>query len=305
MTIAFARASERAAPAAGLASRVGALAEQALRRELDLTPKPGLVDRAHRGAHRDMDHGLMSASIEAIAPWLPRFFERGHAHATTAPGVFLADLRREGRACEQAMFAATRGVNTHKGGIFSMGLACAAAGRLRARGRPWHAEAVGAEVAALTAGLVARELAPEVGVPTAGARSFRAHGLPGARGEAEGGFPTVRRHGLPAYRAARARGEDEERALAETLLALMAHNGDTNVVARGGIEGLAFVQREARRLRLGRWPSKAERLAQLHRLDRALVARNLSPGGSADLLAVTWFLHHLEGTDAACAPSPA
>ncbi len=293
MPTACARSPERA-PAPSPARAVGALAREALRRELDLTPKPGLVDRAHRGAHRDMDHALMSASIEAIAPWFAHFFELGRELAAAGPRPFLARLRQDGRACESAMFAATRGVNTHKGGIFSLGLLCAAAGRLQARGRALAPEAVCAEVALVADGLVERELVPASSPATAGARSWRAHGLPGARGEAQGGFRTARRHGLPAYRAALARGADDDRALAESLLALMAHNGDTNLVARGGLGALAFVQARAQALRLAPWPATPERFAQLRCLDRALVARNLSPGGSADLLAVTWFLSRLE-----------
>jgi triphosphoribosyl-dephospho-CoA synthase len=242
-----------------------------------------------------MDHRTMAGSIAAIAPWFERFFARGLALADMAPRPFMAGLRAEGIACERAMFAATRGVNTHKGGIFSMGLLCAASGRLRGRGARLEACAVSAEVARMTEGIVERELDAACASRTAGERFYRAHGLPGARGEAQGGFATARRYGIPAYREALSAGAGEERALLEALLALMAHNGDTNVVARGGIEGLAFVQAEARRLAAGPRVTTPERVDQLHRLDRAFVARNLSPGGSADLLAVSWFLVHLAG----------
>ena len=112
---------------------VPALAEAALWQELELTPKPGLVDKYNNGAHRDMDHALFVRSIAAITPWFSRFTELGEKHAHLPASEQLRMIRPMGIACEQAMYAATGGVNTHKGGIFSLGLLCAAAGRLTQR----------------------------------------------------------------------------------------------------------------------------------------------------------------------------
>ncbi|VTM91216.1 triphosphoribosyl-dephospho-CoA synthase [Raoultella ornithinolytica] len=113
------------------AIEVPRLAEEALWQELELTPKPGLVDRLNNGAHHDMDHALFVRSITAITPWLSRFTELGSDYADQPAGEQLRLLRPMGIACEQAMYAATGGVNTHKGGIFSLGLLCFAAGRVR------------------------------------------------------------------------------------------------------------------------------------------------------------------------------
>lgn len=94
------------------------LAAEAMYREVRLTPKPGLVDGENNGAHRDMNIALFMASIRAVSPWFPRFFAQGKATADLpAPQTLLA-IRPTGLACEQAMFNATGGVNTHKGGIF-------------------------------------------------------------------------------------------------------------------------------------------------------------------------------------------
>ena len=283
------------APDAGaMAYAVGWLAEEALTRELELTPKPGLVDRANCGAHRDMDIHTLRASIAAIARWFPLFFARGVEGSAVAAAVLLARIRGDGMACEQAMFGATGGVNAHKGAIFSMGLLCAAAGRMHGRGEALRCEALCAEVADMSQGLVERELAAAGPARTAGERLYLTHGLTGARGEAQSGFATARRHGIVAYRSALMKGANEESALREALVSLMAHNGDTNVVSRGGFAGLALVQSEAARLLAGRTPNARVRIGQLRRLDRVLIARNLSPGGSADLLAVSWFLANLE-----------
>jgi triphosphoribosyl-dephospho-CoA synthase len=272
---------------------VGRLAEQALRRELDLTPKPGLVDRANSGAHRDMDFATFEASIRAIAPWFRRFFERGLDGCDTDATAFLAQLRRDGRGCERDMFTATGGVNTHKGAVFSFALLCAAAGRLLGRHVGVDAAAVCAEVARLCAGLVAAELDAERDPRTAGERIYRVHGFTGARGEAQSGFATARTHGVAPYLRARAVGDSDEQALHEALLQLMANNRDTNLVARGGPEGLRFVRAEARRLLRCTGGGAANRMTALAAFDVALIERNLSPGGSADLLAVSWFLANL------------
>ena len=189
---------------------VPGLAEEALWQELALTPKPGLVDKLNNGAHRDMDHALFARSIAAITPWFARFAELGHTHADKPAAEQIRIIRPMGIACEQAMYAATCGVNTHKGGIFALGLLCFAAGRVKHA----TAESLCNEVSHLCRGLVARELAARSGQATAGERQFQQYGLTGARGEAESGFATVR--------AALAQWNGH--ALHDLLLRLMAMN---------------------------------------------------------------------------------
>lgn len=272
-----------------LAAVVGAWAYQSLIKEVELTPKPGLVDCLNTGSHRDMDIGTFRASAAAIAPWFPVFFQRGLAEHALPARDFLPLLREEGLACERDMFRATNGINTHKGSIFALGLLCAAAGRLCGAGLAIERESLCSEVAAICAKLVTEELGAAREARTAGELLFQRYGLTGARGEAASGFATVRDHGLMPYAAARAQGCDERAALHEVLLHLMAYNRDTNLVARGGMQGLEYVQDYARGL-LAEGCLRTDLTDQLTRFDEALIARNLSPGGSADLLAVTWFL---------------
>ncbi|POP42007.1 triphosphoribosyl-dephospho-CoA synthase CitG [Superficieibacter electus] len=246
-------------------------AEDALWHELELTPKPGLVDRLNNGSHRDMDHALFVRSIRAIAPWFARFTALGEEHADKPAEVQLRLLRPMGIACEQAMYHATGGVNTHKGGIFALGLLCFAAGRLPVV----SADSLCREVSTLCRGLVRRELDNRSLAATAGERQFQQFGLTGARGEAESGFATVRSV-LPHWR------RDQQH---EMLLRLMVVNPDSNLVSRGGMCGLRYVQDYARQLLQEGWDRQA-----LEKMDQALIARNLSPGGSADLLSVAWVL---------------
>ncbi|GKW15367.1 putative 2-(5''-triphosphoribosyl)-3'-dephosphocoenzyme-A synthase [Pectobacterium carotovorum subsp. carotovorum] len=259
----------------------------ALMMEVMLTPKPGLVDRANNGSHRDMDVALFQTSIQAISPWFRHFTEAGYQHASVPLALLLPQVRPIGIACEQAMLSATKGVNTHKGGIFAFGLLCTAAGWLAGRGVRVTQLSLCDSVATMCHDMVRNELETCSGAATAGEHLYQRHGLTGARGEAASGFNTVCQYALPALQQAIAAGADDETALLQTLLVLMAHNPDTNIVSRGGMDGLAFVQDYARRLLIGPLDRQA-----LKEMDDALIARNLSPGGSADLLALTWLLHH-------------
>jgi len=130
---------------------------QALQREVELTPKPGLVDRLNSGSHRDMDLATFHASIQAIAPWFPSS-TAGRVHAGCGCRETAAHLRPAGRACEDAMLQATAGVNTHKGSIFCMGLLSAALGRLDDGEDLPDAERLCAEVARICSSLVETEL---------------------------------------------------------------------------------------------------------------------------------------------------
>lgn len=259
----------------------------ALTMEVMLTPKPGLVDRANNGSHRDMDVALFQTSIQAISPWFRHFTDAGYQRANTPLAQLLSQVRPIGIACEQAMLSATKGVNTHKGGIFAFGLLCTAAGWLAGRGERITQRSLCDSVAAMCRDLVRNELETCSGAATAGEHLYQRHGLTGARGEAASGFSTVCEYALPALQQAMAAGVDDETALLRTLLVLMANNPDTNVVSRGGMGGLAFVQDYARRLLTGPLDRQA-----LREMDDALITRNLSPGGSADLLALTWLLYH-------------
>lgn len=291
---------------AELDRRIGRAALTAALLEVSASPKPGLVGPGSRGAHRDMDYATFLASAAALAPWFSEFARLGRRWRGPASGLFPA-LREAGKAAEADMFAATGGVNTHKGLIFSMGLLCAAAGRLAAAGRPLEPRACADEAAAIAAGICGRDFSASEGAaapanpasggaarpPTAGERLHRASGVRGIRGEAEAGFPSVLEVGLPRLRASLSAGQPMEPAMIDALLALCAAVEDTNVLGRAGAEGLAFLRRKSgEALALG-GAATPEGLAAIRALDADLIARNISPGGCADLLAATVFLETL------------
>lgn len=269
------------------------LAYQAMLVEVYTTPKPGLVDLNNTGSHSDMTVATFEYSAKAIQPWLEVFVRTGIETASKPIRELLPSLRPAGKQCERAMFLATAGVNTHKGMLFSLSLVCAVTGRLWQQGRILSLTTICDAVAAATDGIVARELSQNVTPKTAGERFFHQHGLTGVRGEVASGFQTVRDYAFPVYLKALDESCTHNTALLEVMLSLLAHNQDTNLVSRGGMDGLAYVQSQAKTIMHHTAFLSPAREQALEVLDKTLIERHLSPGGSADLLAITWFLHQL------------
>ncbi|MCL2891837.1 triphosphoribosyl-dephospho-CoA synthase CitG [Brenneria sp. MC1SB4.1] len=269
------------------------LAWRAMLTEVNLTPKPGLVDRHNCGAHKDMSLLDFHRSAFAIRQWLPYFLEFGFCSASLPPMHVLSGIRPLGMACEIQMLRATAGVNTHKGTIFILGLLFTALGRLLHQQRPITPERLCRTVASFCSGLVARELETRNLPQTAGELLFRQLGLTGARGAAEAGYPLIIRLALPHYRLRLQQGTDPELALLDTLILLIAHNDDTNIASRGGQSSLRWIQQQAAAIQSQGGIRQHSDLKKIHQFDIACIQRNLSPGGSADLLIATWFLAQL------------
>ena len=276
--------------------RIGACAVEAMLYEVSATPKPGLVDRANNGAHHDMDFFTFMSSAAALRGSFDAFARIGVQHQAGPLHEMLPALQQAGRTAEQQMFALTQGVNTHKGMIFSLGMLAGAAGRLAAQGETLTAEKLCRSVAALCTGITAAAYAGirEQGQLTKGEAMYLKYGVTGVRGEVENGFPTVRRTGLPVCRELREKGLAINDVLVGTLIALMAENQDTNILGRHDLETLQAVQQAAKDvLALGSVGTEAGRRA-ICRMDEEFIERYISPGGSADLVAVTHFLYEMK-----------
>lgn len=291
--------AQSSSPDENLVARVGRMAYGAMMEEVSVTPKPGLVDRAGSGAHRDMDFFTFQRSAKALKPWFEDFVREGEALAHWEPEDIFHRARPLGQEAERAMFSATGGVNTHKGLVFSLGLLCLAAGVLDARGsRPLSARALCDFSALMCAGIVERELrsrGKQEGKGSHGERVFSLYGVSGVRGEAEGGFPTVLQISLPRLRSLGAQyPKERNHVLLEVLLSLMSRLEDTNILTRGGPAALEHVHRSARQaLALG-GPFTVRGMFYIEEMNRDFAASGISPGGSADLLAVSIFLDRLE-----------
>jgi triphosphoribosyl-dephospho-CoA synthase len=271
------------APLPNLGSEeIGSLAAHCLRLEVETYPKPGLVSHIDNGAHRDMDAALLIRSAETLAPFFVDLAAAG------AAGAAMDRLRAIGIAAEQAMLIATGGVNTHRGAIFGLGLLAAAAGFRQAYG---VRRSLGVIIAERWGPAI---LSGPASLHSHGANAARRYGAGGARAEAAQGLPSVYEIALPALRTGRAAACSEEAARVHACMALIASVEDTNLLHRGGAEGLAFAQAQAATfLREGgvAHPDWQVRAASIH---QAFTARNLSPGGCADLLAMALFVDRWE-----------
>jgi len=284
--------------------RIAALAVQSLRDEVYTTPKPGLVDRRNNGSHNDMNLELFLCSADALKPYFSECVRIGMETCHLLPHETFPLLRTAGIKAEQTMYQATGGVNTHKGAIYTMGILCGALGRLWAPEKPLsapikrlpeecahmvtpHVKADFKAIEALRRISASNNSASEI---TAGGRLYLESGLTGIRGEVAAGLPSVTHIALPVYTKALQDGLHPNDAGAVALLHLIAGVSDTNLYHRGGLEGATFAANAARTLlESTAYPSTN----QLEALDDAFIAKKLSPGGCADLLAVTYFLYHL------------
>ncbi len=276
------------------AAEIGAMASCALRMEAGATPKPGLVDRENSGAHDDMDYPLFLASSAALQPCFTACAQAGLESGGKNPKQLVPRLRRIGRCGETAMYAATKGVNTHKGMVFSMGILCCATGMLireAAASADSSDQAAEQRLQALCAQLAEALLQQDTAAGTHGLQVRGDAGVGGVRAEALSGFENVFTTGLPVLRQARSDGHPLMEAMIKALLALMVKTEDSNAAYRGGAEGLAFVRTRAAEVLTGADLRTEEGLAMVRAFDRQCIARHLSPGGSADLLALSVMLH--------------
>lgn len=272
------------------------LATRALHAELDTTPKPGLVDKDNSGAHRDMDHALMSRSIRAIHPYFVRLALLGFA--TDMPSH--DDIVKTGIEAERAMFEATNGVNTYKGALFSMGLAVIAAA-----GKAWQGSSITPQTLSAAISKLAFAFPDTKGTHGSKAKQTAASEtatFKGALDNAREGYPMLFNDWLPFYANLSKNGEPH--ALHLTLLRIMCDLDDTNIVYRTSLAMMKQVKEESRSV-LSRWSEATHGTPQtdggtnldtiLGDMNRSFVQRNISPGGSADMLSLVVFINGVLG----------
>ena len=268
------------------------LATRALKAELNTTPKPGLVDTHDSGAHRDMDHALMMRSIRAMHPYFVRLATLGY-DSPKLPAH--DDIVSIGLEAEKAMFKSTGGVNTYKGALFSMGLALTAATYIIGRGKvatTTHGkEYVPGDLLSAIIIQLANGFPDTRGTHGSQAKQAAQAGgsLKSALDNAREGYSQLFGEWLPFYET-RIKGDDSY-VKHKTLLRIMCDLDDTNIVYRTDYDTMLNVKTLARHL----LEDFSE--AGIDDLNRDFVSRNISPGGSADMLALVVFLFGITRKD--------
>lgn len=268
------------------------LATQALQAELDTTPKPGLVDKDNNGAHRDMDYALMQRSIDTLHPYFVKLALLGCADALPTH----TSIRDIGIEAEKAMLSATNGVNTHKGALFSMGLAVVAAAheerKIAANEEQILKERNGGEDVLVSLQTTIKALAASF-PDTSGTHGSKAKllskgttAIKGALDNAREGYEMLFAEWLPFY--IERRKEHDAYTLHKTLLRIMCDLDDTNVIYRTNLATAEEVKQEARAL------LDSFSKAALKDMDRHYTTRNISPGGAADMLSLTIFIGSIQ-----------
>lgn len=268
------------------------LATQALQAELDTTPKPGLVDKDNNGAHHDMDYALMQRSIDTLHPYFVKLALLSCADALPSHTA----IRDAGIEAEKAMLSATNGVNTHKGALFSMGLAVVAAAheerKIAANEEQILKERNGGEDVLVSLQTTIKALAASF-PDTNGTHGSKAKllskgttAIKGALDNAREGYEMLFAEWLPFY--IERRKEHDAHTLHKTLLRIMCDLDDTNVIYRTDLATAEEVKLEARAL-LDNFSKAA-----LKDMDRHYTTRNISPGGAADMLSLTIFIGSIQ-----------
>lgn len=235
----------------------------ALRKELTTTPKPGLIDTIDNGAHSDMNYDLMLTSIKSLEPYFDQL--------ALLDAPIASEVQHIGIEAEKSMLETTGGVNTHRGALFSMGIAVVGVSQALLHGKQWNE--------------IVKNLASDIPASRSsyGAMAKARHNVKGALDIAHGGYDEVSSAWLPFYQSL----DDDENAAVKTLLLIMSQLDDTNIIHRVGFERAQQVKNEA--------ASSLEdfSLDKVIALNSRFIKENISPGGAADMLALTFFINSI------------
>ncbi len=276
---------------------------KALLGEVYTTPKPGLVDWNDNGAHKDMDIHTFEKSTAAIAPYIAEMFCEGYQKTQSSEALFVR-IRQIGMEAERAMFEATDGINTHKGILFTMGMISGAAGYYYRKQHHFCVKKVltlsgkiGKKALENDFKKMTNKMQGKKNLPgatlTHGEKMYLRYGIRGVRGEAQEGFPILADYLWPLFCKYKKEGKNGHPLNLQILLWAMLLSEDTNVFKRGGIEGSIWLKKAAKHILEEGGAFTAKGMSLIKRLNEECIQKNISPGGSADLLAATLYLNEL------------
>jgi len=247
------------------------IAIHAMEQELQLYPKFGLVSLVDAGCHKDMNDETFRNSIKAIKPFVREYIQAG----ITKEEPFV--LQEIGKRAEMAMFEATNQINTHKGLIFLLGIFLDALVNtlLLNQGKDFLQSEIKQKAKAIVGDYHQHVNKKEH--RTHGDELYLKYGLKGVRGEALKGLPLI--FLVPPFKQ-----REDKTHLHEYLISLMAELDDTTIVHKCNYQTLIEVQKDMKSIvKSGGYTLHKE---TVNRLSDEYKARNISPGGSADLLVI-------------------
>lgn len=283
-----------------LSNHIGLLMQKALFYEVNTSLKPGLVDRLHNGSHKDMRLSTFINSAYSLTDYFCQCVKEGlscDCSKKELPLLF-QKLRGIGKQAEKNMLFATQGINTHKGIVFSGGILCAAIGYYIST----NSKDISSENFLLSLPEICHCMLPELlsdyltltpdTAKTNGEKLYLKYKITGIRGEAKEGFPLLFNVGFPLFQAVLKKGFSLWQAGLITLLHYIACTEDTNLIIRSDYQLACKIQKNLQQFLAH--ATYEEQLSILPKLDAFFVSRNISPGGSADMLALTYFLYFIQ-----------
>ena len=253
--------------------------------EVNLPYKPGLVDPLDNGSHIDMDVSTFIASSNAL---LSHFKEYETIGRTASLNNMFCLLRHQGQIAEKDMFIATNQINTHKGLNFMMAIVLAACSYCEEHKLQF--EDIQSIIKIITKDILSDfEQLKNHELLSHGEKLYINHQIKGIRHEAYTGFDLVFKKLLPLCQ-----NNPSEMAFYLILLTSMSELEDTTILHRSNHSGLHYVQAYSKNVleHIKKFPDTL--MSQLLTMNDDFKQKNISPGGSADYLALTHFLCHAQ-----------
>ncbi len=266
--------------------QIDELALEALYDELCLENKPGLVCPSGNGSHTDMNYHTFINSITSLKGYFSTLSQLGYENRP------FDDIKNMGIYQEEKMRIATNNINTHKGAIFNLGFVCAAIGRCIKAEIPLTAENICKQLVDRWHFDLINRLKRDPN--SHGQKMFKEYGITGAIEMVATGFNVIQKQALPSFYHTISRTQDFEKASMQALMTLISVLSDTNIVWRGGIKDLENAQALAKQFLREGGVHQPDWQQKVNNINQYFIHNNLSPGGSADLLAVTIFLYKVE-----------
>lgn len=277
-----------------ICNKIKEAALKALLYEVAVTPKPGLVDCNNNGSHDDMDIFTFIDSALALEGYFSNCAKIVLENESLDYHQVFLLLRDRGKRADLDMLNATRGINTHKGAIFSLGLMSAAAAYTYINEKSFNYKSICNYVGKLTEAIFDLDFQDkEAKNKTSGLTYYYSHGITGIRGEVKLGLPTISNDAYPYFVQLIDGGESLNNAAVNVLLKIIINCEDTNLLSRGGLEGINYAKTMARETLEAGGVLNKEGMLKLQKMDEEFIRRRLSPGGAADLLSCTLMLFFL------------
>lgn len=283
-----------------LSNHIGLLMQKALFYEVNTSLKPGLVDRLHNGSHKDMGLSTFINSAYSLSDYFCQCVKEGLSCDCSKKDLPLLfqKLRSIGKQAEKTMLFATQGINTHKGIIFSGGILCGAIGYYIST----NSRDISSENFLSSLSEICRYMLPALlndyltltqnTAKTNGEKLYLEYKITGIRGEAKEGFPHLFNTGFTLFQAVLKEDFTLWQAGLITLLHYIAYTEDTNLIIRSDYQLACKIQKDLQKFL--NHATYEEQLSILPKLDDFFVSQNISPGGSADMLALTYFLYFIQ-----------